>query len=161
MCSKRELFRTLLPLLRHVVPLNNGNYHLTTRGGGGGPLYLSKIRKMSYFDPYILAKSGKYRISTPIFHQNWAKCIISTAFFFFTLVAFRVDGWWGTSLSKTWPSTPPGHCAREALPHAFNIGMSKCGKGNPTTMKHIYNESENLYESCDVAFHSNDWWNLP
>ena len=45
-----------------------------------------------------------------------------------------------------------GSCAHEALPHAFNIGVFKCGKSNPTTIKHIYNESENLNESCDVAF---------
>ena len=54
-----------------------------------------------------------------------------------------------------------GRCAREALPHAFKIGMFKYDKSNSTTIKHIYNESENLNESCDVAFQSNDWWNLP
>ena len=36
-----------------------------------------------------------------------------------------------------------GHCDHEALPHAFNIGVFKYGKSNPTTIKHIYNESEN------------------
>ena len=46
--------------------------------------------------------------------------------------------------------------AREALPQAFNIGVFEYGKSNPTTIKHIY-----LNESCDVAFDSNDWWNLP
>ena len=54
-----------------------------------------------------------------------------------------------------------GRCAREALPHACNIGVFKYGKSNPTTMKHIYNESENLNESYDIAFDSNNWWNLP
>ena len=152
---------------------------------------------MSYFDPYILAKMRKISYFDPYFSSKLGKMYSFDRLFFFTLVAFLVDGRWGTSLSQTWPSTPPGHCAREALPHAFtqqthdaitslwrqndgttsfwrhdnvviascvcwvNIGMSKCSKGNPTTMKHIYNESENLYESCDVAFHSNDWWNLP
>ena len=29
MCSKREPFQALLPLLRHLVPLNDGNSHLT------------------------------------------------------------------------------------------------------------------------------------
>ena len=47
----------------------------------------------------------KISYSTPIFHQNWAKCIVSTPFL--TLVAFRVDGQWWASLSKTWPSTHP------------------------------------------------------
>ena len=87
MCSKREPFHMLLPLLRHVVPLNNGNCHLTI----------------------------------PV----------------------------------------KGRCAREALPHAFDIGVFKYSKSNPTTIKHIYNEFENLNESSDVAFHSNNWWNLP
>ena len=81
MCSKREPFHALLPLLRHVVPLNDGNCHLTI--------------------PVV-----------------------------------------------------KGRCAREALPHH-------------TTIKHIYNESENLNGSCDVVltatiggiFHNNisDW----
>ena len=35
-------------------------------------------------------------------------------------------------------------------PHAFNIDVFKYGKSNPTTIKHIYNESENLNENCDV-----------
>ena len=54
-----------------------------------------------------------------------------------------------------------GRCAREVLPRAFNIGVFKYGKSNPNTIKHIYNESENLKEGCDVAFDSNNWWNLP
>ena len=79
MCSKREPFHELLPLLRHVVPLNDGNCRLTI--------------------PVV-----------------------------------------------------KGCCAREALSHAFDIGVFKYGKSNPTTIKHIYNESHNLNESCDVAF---------
>ena len=54
-----------------------------------------------------------------------------------------------------------GRCACEALSHAFNIGVFKYGKSNPTTIKHIDSESENFSESCDVAFDSNYWWNLP
>ena len=38
------------------------------------------------------------------------------------------------------------------------IGVFEYGKSNLTTIKHIYNESENLNESCGVAFDSN---NLP
>ena len=87
MCSKREPFHALLPLLRHVVPLNDGNCRLTI--------------------PVV-----------------------------------------------------KGRCAREALPHAFNIGVFKYGKRNPTTIKHIYNESENFNGSCDVAFDSNNWWTI-
>ena len=88
MCSKREPFHVLLPLLRHVVPLDDGNCRLTI--------------------PVV-----------------------------------------------------KGLCAREALPHAFNIGVFRYGKSNPTTIKHIYNESENLNESCDVAFDNNNRWNRP
>ena len=54
-----------------------------------------------------------------------------------------------------------GRCAREALPHALNIGVFEYGKSNPTSIKHIYDESENLNGSCDAAFDSNNWWNLP
>ena len=32
-----------------------------------------------------------------------------------------------------------GRFAREALPHAFNIGLFKYSNRNPTTIKHIYN----------------------
>ena len=35
MCSKREPFHALLPLLRHVVPLNDGNCRLTMPVGKG------------------------------------------------------------------------------------------------------------------------------
>ena len=81
-------FHALLPLLRHVVRLNDGNCHLTI--------------------PVV-----------------------------------------------------KGRCAREVLPHAFDIGVFKYGRSNHTTIKHIYNGSENLHGSCDVAFDSNNWWNLP
>ena len=40
-----------------------------------------------------------------------------------------------------------GRCDREALPHAFNIGVFRYGKINPTRIKHTYNDSENLNES--------------
>ena len=83
MWSKREPFHALLPLLRHVVFLNDGKCCLTI--------------------PIV-----------------------------------------------------KGRCAREALPHAFNIGVFKYGKSNPSTIKHIYNES-NLNEICDAAFDSDDW----
>ena len=35
MCSKREPFHVLLPLLRHVAPLNDGNCRLTMPVGKG------------------------------------------------------------------------------------------------------------------------------
>ena len=84
MWSKRQPFHALLPLLRHMVPLNNGNCHLTI----------------------------------PV----------------------------------------KGRCAREALPHAFNIGIFKYGKSNFAAIKHICNESEKFDESCDVAYNKNNWW---
>ena len=73
MCSKREPFHAILPLLRHVMPINDGNCCLTI--------------------PVV-----------------------------------------------------KGRCALEALPHAFNSSLFKYDKSNPTTIKHIYNESENLNE---------------
>ena len=82
--SKWEPFHALLPLLRHVVPLDDGNCRLTI--------------------PVV-----------------------------------------------------KGRCAREALPHAYNIGIFKYGKSYSTTIKYIYIESENLNESCDIAFDSNYW----
>ena len=55
---------------------------------------------MSYFDPYFSSKLGKmYSFDPP----------------FFTLVAFRVDGRCWASLSKTWPSTPPGPALSKKL----------------------------------------------
>ena len=56
------------------------------------PLYFSKNEEKSYFDPYFSSKLGKmYSFDPP----------------FLTLVAFRVDGRWGASLSETWPPPPP------------------------------------------------------
>ena len=54
-----------------------------------------------------------------------------------------------------------GHCTPDTLQHTFNISMFKCSKNNATTIKYIYNESANLIGSCDVAFNTNDWLNLP
>ena len=79
MGSKREPFHALLPLFRHVVPLNDGDCRLTI----------------------------------PVVKR---------------------------------------HCAREVLAQAFDIGVFRYGKSNPATIKHINNESENLNESCVVAF---------
>ena len=83
MCSTREPFHAFLPLLRCVVPLNDGNC----------------------------------RLALPVVK---------------------------------------GRCDREALPQAFNSGVFKYDKSNSTTVKHTYNESENLNEGCDVAFDSNN-----
>ena len=88
MYSKREPFYPLLPLLRHVVPLSDGNCRLTI----------------------------------PVVKGRWY---------------------------------------RDALPHAFNIGVFKYGKNNRTTIQHIYNKFEILNESCDVGLDSNNWWKLP
>ena len=33
--------------------------------------------------------------------------------------------------------TVKGRCVCEALPHAFDIGVFKYGKSNPTTIKHM------------------------
>ena len=54
-----------------------------------------------------------------------------------------------------------GCCAREGLPHAFNISVFQYSKSNSTTIKHIYNESVNFNESCDIPFDINNWWYLP
>ena len=70
-CSARGQFLVLLPLLRHVLPLNDKNCRLT----------MTVVKKRS---------------------------------------------------------------ARDTLQQTFDIGMFKCGKNNSTTIKHIYNESENL-----------------
>ena len=37
------------------------------------------------------------------------------------------------------PPFVKGRCARDALPHTFNIGVFKCDKNNSTTMENIYN----------------------
>ena len=43
----------------------------------------------------------------------------------------------------------------------FNISMFKFVKKNSGTIKHIYNESVNIIEGCNVAFDTNDCWNFP
>ena len=87
MCSKREPFHALLPLLRHVVPLNDGNCGLTMPVG-------------------------------------------------------------------------KGRCARDALPHAFHIGVFKFVFTISTAIKHIYKESAHIIEGCNVACDTNDCWNF-
>ena len=67
------------------------------------PYILSKMRKM-YFDPYILSKMRKMSHFDPYFSSKLGK-MYSFDPLFFTLVAFRVDGWWGAFLSESWPST--------------------------------------------------------
>ena len=87
MCSKREPFHTLLPLLRHVVPLNDGNCRLTMPVG-------------------------------------------------------------------------KGRCARDALPHAFHIGVFKFVFYDFYRIKHIYKESAYIIEGCGVVCDTNDCWNF-
>ena len=54
-----------------------------------------------------------------------------------------------------------GRCARDAPPETFDIGEFKSIKKNSTTITHIYNESANIIESCNIAFDTNDCWNIP
>ena len=86
-CSKQEPFRVLLPLLRHVVPLNDGNCRVTMPVG-------------------------------------------------------------------------KGRCAGDALPHAFHIGVFKFIFTISTAIKHIYKESANIIEGCNVDCDTNDCWNF-
>ena len=44
-----------------------------------------------------------------------------------------------------------GRCARDALPHTFDIGVFKTIKNNSTMIKHIYNQSENIIEGHKVS----------
>ena len=53
-----------------------------------------------------------------------------------------------------------GRCARDALPHAVHIGVSKFVKTIFTTTKHIYKESAHIIEGCNVTFDTNDCWNF-
>ena len=53
-----------------------------------------------------------------------------------------------------------GRCARDALPQAFHIGMFKLIKTISTAIKHIYKESANIIEGCNVAFDTNDCRNF-
>ena len=83
MCSKREPFHALLPLLRHVVPLNDGNCRLTMPVG-------------------------------------------------------------------------KGRCARDALPHAFHIGVFEFVFTNFYRNKTYLHESAHIIEGCDVVCDTND-----
>ena len=47
---------------------------------------------------------------------------------------------WAILCSRGKNTRRQGRCASEALPHAFDIGMFKYGKSNPTTIKHIYSK---------------------
>ena len=87
MCLKWEPFHAPLPLLRHVVPLNDRNCRLTI--------------------PVV-----------------------------------------------------KGRCARDALPHTFHFGVFKFVKTISTAIKHIYKESENIIEDCNVAFDTKECWNF-
>ena len=49
-----------------------------------------------------------------------------------------------------------GRCAREALPHTFDIDVFRPVKKKSTTTKHIHNYSANITEGCNVAFDTND-----
>ena len=51
-------------------------------------------------------------------------------------------------------------CNRDVLPHTFNIGVFKSIKKDPDTLQHIYNESANIIEGCNVAFDTNACWNF-
>ena len=53
-----------------------------------------------------------------------------------------------------------GRCARDALPHAFDIGVFKFFFAISTTIKHIHKESANIIEGCNVACDTNDCWNF-
>ena len=51
--------------------------------------------------------------------------------------------------------------ACDVLPLTFNISVFKSSENNSTTVKHIYNESANIIEGCQVAFDTIDCWNFP
>ena len=53
-----------------------------------------------------------------------------------------------------------GRCARDAPPHAFHIGVLKFVFTISTAIKHIYKESANIIEGCNVACDTNDCWNF-
>ena len=53
-----------------------------------------------------------------------------------------------------------GRCARDALPHAFHIGVFKFVFTISTAIKHIYKESAHIIEGCNVACDTNDCWNF-
>ena len=45
-----------------------------------------------------------------------------------------------------------GRCARDMLPHYFDISVFKTVKTNSTTIKYIHNQSANTIKGLDVAF---------
>ena len=51
-----------------------------------------------------------------------------------------------------------GRCARDALPHAFHIGVFKFVFTIFTAVRYIYKESANIIEGCNVACDTNDCW---
>ena len=53
-----------------------------------------------------------------------------------------------------------GRCARDALPHAFHIGVFKFVFMISTAIKHIYKGSANIVEGCNVACDTNDCRNF-
>ena len=53
-----------------------------------------------------------------------------------------------------------GRCTCDTLLHTFNISVFNSIKNNLTTIKHIWNESANIIEGCNVAFDTNDGWNF-
>ena len=58
------------------------------------------------------------------------------------------------------PLNGKGRCARDALPHAYHIGVFKFVFTISTVIKHIYKESANIIEGCNVACDTNDCWNF-
>ena len=45
--------------------------------------------------------------------------------------------------------------------HTFNIGVFKSVKNDSNTIKHIYNDSGNIIEGCNVAFDASGCFNFP
>ena len=43
----------------------------------------------------------------------------------------------------------------------FDIGLFKYSSSHFSTTKHIYNESVDSIEICDIIFDGNDWFYLP
>ena len=43
----------------------------------------------------------------------------------------------------------------------FDIGLFKYSSSHLFTIKHIYNESVDSTEICDIIFDTNDWFYLP
>ena len=53
-----------------------------------------------------------------------------------------------------------GRFARDALPHAFHIGVFKFVKTISTAIKKYLKEFANITEGCNVVFETNDCWNF-